>query len=73
MNVNSNEFKALKKTVGFFALASIGATAFVYVSLFIPIQVIIWLLTIGFLVLGFWFMYEANLSRLNEQEKRNGK
>jgi putative Ca2+/H+ antiporter (TMEM165/GDT1 family) len=73
MNVNSNEFKALKKTVGFFALASIAATVFVYASLFIPTQVIIWAIIIAMFATGFWLMYEANLSRLNEQEKRNGK
>jgi membrane protein implicated in regulation of membrane protease activity len=72
MNVNSNEFKALKKTVGFFAIASIAATVFVYASLFIPTQVIIWAILIAMFSLGFWLMYEANLSRLNDEEKRNG-
>jgi hypothetical protein len=76
MNVNSNEFKALKKTVGFFAIASIAATVFVYASLFIPTQVIIWAILIAMFATGFatgfWLMYEANLSRLNDEEKRNG-
>lgn len=73
MNVNSVEFKAFKKTVGFFALASIGATAFVYATLFIPMQVVIWAMILAMLGVGFWFMYEANLDKLKREEKYDAK
>jgi hypothetical protein len=69
MNVNSNEFKAFKKTVGFFALASIGATAFVYLSFLIPLQYIIYAIVIVMLALGFSMMYSANLEKMKLDEK----
>jgi hypothetical protein len=73
MNVNSVEFKAFKKTVGFFALASIGATAFVYATLFIPMQIVIWAMILAMLGIGFWFMYEANLDKMKRDEGNNDK
>jgi hypothetical protein len=73
MNVNSVEFKAFKKTVGFFALASIGATAVVYASFLIPLNIIIWAIILALFCTGFWFMYEANLERMKIEEKRNDK
>lgn len=73
MNVNSVEFKAFKKTVGFFALASIGATAFVYASLFIPLQIIVWAIILGMVSIGFWMMYEANLEKMKREEKYDAK
>jgi hypothetical protein len=69
MNVNSNEFKAFKKTVGFFALVSIGATAFVYLSFLIPLQYIIYAIVIVMLALGFSMMYSANLEKMKLDEK----
>ena len=73
MNVNSVEFKAFKKTVGFFAIASIAATAFVYASLFIPLQIIVWAIIIGMCAAGFMFMYEANLEKMKREEKYDAK
>jgi hypothetical protein len=73
MNINSVEFKAFKKTVGFFALASIGATAFVYASLFIPLQIIVWAMILAMFGVGFWFMYEANLDKMKREESNNVK
>lgn len=73
MNVNSVEFKAFKKTVGFFAIASIAATVFVYASFLIPLQVIIWAMILALFGTGFWFMYEANLERMKREEERNDK
>jgi len=73
MNVNSIEFKAFKKTVGFFAIASIAATAFVYASLFIPLQIIVWAIIIGMFAAGFMFMYEANLEKMKREEKYDAK
>ena len=77
MNVNSVEFKAFKKTVGFFAIASIAATAFVYASLFIPLQIIVWAIIIGMFAAGFaagfMFMYEANLEKMKREEKYDAK
>ena len=73
MNVNSVEFKAFKKTVGFFAIASIAATVFVYASLFIPLQIIVWAIIIGMCAAGFMFMYEANLEKMKREEKYDAK
>jgi len=69
LDVNSNEFKALKKTVGFFALASIGATVLVYGSLFIPFEYIVYAIIIGMFGFGFWMMYSVNLQKLEYDEK----
>jgi hypothetical protein len=67
--VNSNEFKALKKTVGFFALASIATTVLVYGSLFIPIEYIVYAIIAGMFGFGFWMMYSVNLQKLEYDEK----
>jgi hypothetical protein len=69
LDTNSNEFKAFKKTVGFFALASICATAFVYLSFLIPMQYIIYAMIFGMFTLGFSLMYSANLEKLKMNEK----
>jgi hypothetical protein len=65
----SNKLIAFRKTVGFFALASIGATALVYGSLFIPLEYIIYTCVAGLFTLGFWLMYSANLQKLEMDEK----
>jgi hypothetical protein len=69
LDVNNNKFKAFKKTVGFFALASIGATALVYGTLFIPFQYIVYSVILGLFVTGFWMMYSVNLQQLENDEK----
>jgi hypothetical protein len=65
----SNKLIAFRKTVGFFALASIGATAFVYGSLFIPLEYIIYTCIAGLMIFGFWLMYSVNLQKLEMDEK----
>ena len=64
----SNKFKAFKKTVGFFAIASILATVFVYATLWIPLQYIVYALIIAMFSFGFWMMYEVNLEKLEREE-----
>ena len=64
----SNKFKAFKKTVGFFAIATILATLFVYSTLWIPLQYIVYSVIVGMFAFGFWMMYEANLEQLNREE-----
>lgn len=64
----SNKFKAFKKTVGFFAIASILATLFVYATLWIPLQYIVYAIIIAMFSFGFWMMYEVNLEKLEREE-----
>jgi cytochrome c biogenesis protein CcdA len=65
----SNKFKAVKNTVGFFALASIIATLLVYSTLWIPLQYIVYAMIIGMFIFGFWMMYEFNLEKLEREEE----
>jgi len=65
----SNKLIAFRKTVGFFALASIGATALVYATMFIPLDYIVYGCIAGLFSAGFWLMYTANLQKLEMDEK----
>jgi len=67
----SNKMKALSKTLGFFAIASIAATAFVYATLWIPLEYIVYALISGMFSYGFWLMYTVNLERLDREDERN--
>lgn len=69
----SNKLKALIKTVGFFALASIGALIFVYATLWIPLEFIVYSLIFGMASYGFWVMYQVNLERLDREDERSSK
>lgn len=60
---------ALRKTLGFFAIASILATAFVYATLWIPLHYIIYAVIAGLFGTGFWMMYEVNLQKLENEER----
>jgi hypothetical protein len=65
----SNKLIAFRKTVGFFALASIGATVLVYATMFIPLDYIVYGCIAGLFSAGFWLMYTANLQKLEMDEK----
>lgn len=73
MNVNSSEFKALKKTLIFFVLGSIGAVVLAFATLFIPLDVLVWGFIVGTLSFGFWFMYQVNLEQIKNEERFNDK
>lgn len=73
MDLNSNEFKALKKTLIFFVLGSIGAVVLAFATLFIALDVLIWCFIIGTLSFGFWFMYQVNLEQIKNEERFNDK
>ena len=67
----SNKIKALRQTVGFFALASIGATLFVFGTMWVPLEFIVYSVIFGMIAFAFWMMYQVNLERLNSEEIRN--
>lgn len=67
----SNKLKAFRKTMGFFAIALILATLFVYATLWIPLEYIVYALISGMFTYGFWLMYTVNLEQLNREDERN--
>ena len=66
----SNKLKALRQTFIFFVFATILAFAFVYATLWIPLEYIVYALIAGMFTYGFWIMYQVNLERLERDEKR---
>ena len=63
------KFKAFRQTVGFCAIVAIISTAIVYLASMLSAQVIAWICIIGLFALGFYVMYNFNLSRLQLEEK----
>ena len=66
----SNKLKALKQTFVFFIFATIVAFAFVFATLWIPFEFIVYALIAGMFTYGFWIMYQVNLERLEREESR---
>jgi CHASE2 domain-containing sensor protein len=65
----SNKLKALIQTIGFFAIAAVGAILFVFGTLWIPIKYILYALIFGMFAFGFWVMYQVNLNKLDSEWK----
>jgi len=63
--------KAFLKTLSFAVVASIGAMVFVFATMWIPLEYIIYSLIFGMFAYGFWLMYTVNLERLDREEERN--
>ena len=62
--------KALRQTLVFFVFATIVAFAFVFATLWIPLEFIVYALIAGMFTYGFWIMYQVNLERLEREESR---
>lgn len=68
---NTNKFLAFKQTLGFFAIAAVAATVFVYGTMFIPVEYVVYTFIFGLLAFGFWLMYTVNLEKLERAEKKD--
>lgn len=66
----SIRMKAFLNTLGFAVVASIGALLFVFATMWIPFEFIVYALIFGMFAYGFWIMYQVNLERLEREESR---
>lgn len=67
--MNNIKLKAFRQTVGFCAIAAIGATLITYLAGVIGAQAMTWIIISALFAGGFYLMYSVNLSRLELEER----
>ena len=67
--MNNIKSKAFVQTVGFCAIAAIGATLITYLAGVIGAQAMTWIIIFALFAVGFYLVYSVNLSRLELQQR----